>query len=275
MKKRIEILLLTSALAAFFLPLNSLAITKKQIKPPFTGFFVGARAGLNTNTARQVADSSVTYRVFYGTDVTMNHTNSSVYSHSAAGAISFGYGVDLGKRFNLITEASVSFQGNDLNTLDKLTTSDPFDDGFILDLNNNIKTKLNHAEFDFDLKPGILISNNTLAFAVIGGAINQMKMTSNSFSKLQDLKNGSTFSKTVGFSAKKTVVGIRAGFGLSSMLTQKLALNLSYIYTYYGKISGSAMGSFRTNGFTLPFNTASSSEVHKHTVLVGINYFFN
>ncbi len=103
-----------------------------------------------------------------------------------------------------------------------------------------------------DLKPGLLISDNSFLFARIGVDYNQIKVrtTSNytSFGQSVNTADGgdaSTGASSAGFvtNHKKQRAGLRTGLGFEYLLTEKLGLSANYIYAFYSGLNTSTTGS--------------------------------
>lgn len=154
-------------------------------------------------------------------------------------------------------------------------------------LTDNLATasevKLNPLEFGIDLRPGVLVTPNTLLFGRLGVAFNKLTLNSTTTTS-GEYTNGAGFTKNfsgaITNTASKSVPGLRLGLGLEQHLNEHLALRLDYVYTYYGKIS--------TNNSTAPLiddgsgtgtvtgtvTDHTSAIVSNHTVMLGLSYYF-
>lgn len=145
-----------------------------------------------------------------------------------------------------------------------------------------------------DLRPGILLSPDTLLYGRVGAAFNTLKITSDSinmgsyvfpvfFNRSLQLNTASALVA----SDSKDVTGLRLGAGLEQYLGYNIAIEADYIYTNYGDINvnsiGNSIGGEIILGegddlipHTIPggFVNHTKVDVTSNAALVGLTYYF-
>lgn len=135
-------------------------------------------------------------------------------------------------------------------------------------LQNKASARLSSAEFFADLKPGWEWAPNRMLFGIVGVVVNQQHLED--FGNYQDFISGMGVS--VSAKNRKTRAGLRLGLGLERRIFTYLALNVSYIYTLYPKIT--AKGLQTTASFPLGLETGTRANMRKGVGSVGVGYYF-
>lgn len=146
---------------------------------------------------------------------------------------------------------------------------------------NNNQTHLRMRDFEpaLDFKPGIFINKNSLFYARVGMAFNELKITDKAQYSLAHNPNfpvpavGSTDA-----TKSENVIGLRLGAGLEHHLFDAFTVFMDYTYTQYGdiQVSDSAHLSTERGPFDLIFDTranAKATDVNKQTLTIGFNYY--
>ncbi len=138
----------------------------------------------------------------------------------------------------------------------------------------NLYTKLQRAEFTFDFKPGWVFCSRSMLFGLVGGAVNKIRLNFNTLA--QETSTFLNISDAARFKREKTRVGIRGGIGFEQMLCSRLSLQLTYIYTYYGKLHQSTTATFVDVPFdeTITATIDLRTEVSKQVASLGFAYYF-
>ncbi|MDX2346465.1 MAG: hypothetical protein QNK11_06325 [Legionella sp.] len=176
------------------------------------------------------------------------------------GDLAVGYGRRISNPFYLGSEAGVLIFGNRKtsshttvrNTTEVTQITGVFPPSTIT-LNGALSSTLtvsgNVVVPYFDLKPGLLVSDNSFLFGRIGVDYNQIKVrtASNYVESGRDESNGvllNSTSTSASFASthKKQVAGLRTGLGFEYLLTENVGLSANYIYAFYRTLGASTAG---------------------------------
>ena len=321
------------------------SVAATPVVADFNGFYVGAAIGGSfgngTENASTTADADVpwqwayqdninqansyNYLGSYGIDFPDLNTNrNGLRKNSFAGSIFAGYGFGcepfyIGaeifvKGANFKTRSSNSdSSGSRLIINDGNVLPGPgaawFGSNTTQSLSSDTHIKLNPIEFGIDLRPGVLLTCDTLLYGRVGVTWNKISVRTDSSASV-------TFNSAtpdIGFSAigataavspaltvgnsisnKKTKAAFRVGGGLEQIFCDCLAVRLDYTFTYYGKVcvsgENSATGFVTTvpAGVAIPvpvadlvaqkptITLADSREVkvYSNTILLGLSYYW-
>ncbi|MDF1758612.1 MAG: outer membrane beta-barrel protein [Legionellaceae bacterium] len=234
-----------------------------------------------------------TYKTISG-DMT-NTYSSRAFQSGFVGDLALGYGISIKKPFYLGAELGVGFFGNTKNHSSSSSTDSTVvtdhDFSRIALINNSISTQTSVSENPivpyFDLKPGVVVANNTWIFGRVGVNYNEIKVkTSSQYNSSGGIITTpqlplSTHDSYFTFNSKTTLAGIRTGLGMEYLLNDKLAISANYIYAFYNtvKTSGSnnskqiscdtLEGCVAVNG---PFTSTGSSKASDQQVLLELIY---
>lgn len=260
---------------------------------PFDGFYVGV-AGGGVQTATDVQHNASAAYYFSSNPNTFGVINNSfstkVHQNSGIGALYLGYGQKLGQSplyFGIDIfgdtaqhDFTVS-QGNNFFAADKNGNS------YNISLGGTVKTELNSGEYGIDARPGVLLNQNTLLYGRVGAAFNRLQVNATDTHNLAYInvnfqpQFGTTATTTLATGDSKNVTGLRLGVGLEERWGNHFAVNADYIYTNYGKINLSGLGSTnQPRGFdpaAIPnsFHTNTIlSDVTSQAVMIGVAYYF-
>lgn len=164
---------------------------------------------------------------------------------AAIGELYAGWGCQFASRFYLGVRVGANFSRYDLRQSSaadlRLLSARADDTGTLSDL---IRTRLRTVEYTFDIKPGILVSSNTMLFGVLGVAFNKGQMDASSQFTGNLVANGTGIvflERDLGhidIHDQKTRGALRLGFGLEQKVSKCLSLNLTYVYTIYRRMEG-------------------------------------
>lgn len=160
--------------------------------------------------------------------------------------------------------------------------------------NNTTTATRRIIEPTLDVKPGLLITPNTVLYARVGMSFNTINIESKTgynavgnqsvnipfvYSNTTSASTSQQFSQ----SNERNVIGWRAGFGLISMMSSNLGLSADYIYTSYnhGSLNRTSPGnqvacdimegcSVNPDG---TYTSSSKTDVSDHEVLVQLVYY--
>jgi opacity protein-like surface antigen len=174
------------------------------------------------------------------------------------GDLAVGYGLHVSNPFYLGSEAGVLFLGNrKVSSLNTANNTAVVTQSFIIDstvtLNQNFSSKVtvsgNPIVPYLDLKPGVLLSENSFLYARIGVDYNELKVrTTANYNALGVVEavGGPTTSGSLeaGLASthKKQRAGVRTGLGFEYLLTDNLGMSANYIYAFYSGIKTSSGG---------------------------------
>jgi opacity protein-like surface antigen len=133
--------------------------------------------------------------------------------------------------------------------------------------------KLNPVEFGVDLRPGWLVSPDTLLYGRVGVAINRVRLQSASLGVLSIPGYPIIAGTLLAPSSSKNIAGLRLGMGVEKHISPHLSLRADYIFTYYGKIH--ADQSFSIPSLPLAFTNNADVKLMNHSVMLGLSYYFS
>lgn len=259
----------------------------------FTGFYVGVNGGVNqfygTTQAQANIDPIHTgdNRVIVTT--LSNGLHADPDSLAVLGVIDLGYGYQL-PCYNLYLglEGFVSFVGRSDSASDFSSTTlgpdiaalPPF---VTATLNTVTKTRVNPIEWGIDLKPGFTVNNgDTLLYGRIGASFNQLKIkNSNNLFLTYPLAGFAPLGSSLNTSRNSTVTGFRLGVGAEEYLCNCFAVNIDYIYTWYGSVRTNGVGDVSSDVIgpvTITDAGAFTSSAYSHRnnqeLYIGLKYYF-
>ena len=264
----------------------------------FNGFYVGAELGGQSTTGREEVSDRQSLDVsildgFLTIDTPLTeadcHANR---KNSLAGGIFAGYGYSCDSWF---IGAEVFARASHYKTTTKGYNSFSFD----LDipslgdqhpllstpnvLTRTTYTKLNPWDFGLDIRPGFLLSCDSLVYGKIGVGFNKLKLqqcssgdiTLNVVGTAFDLANASN---QICASKKRGV--LRLGGGLEQRFCECFALRLDYTYSHYGKVCASgettknllSVDELIQANFTV--GDTASVKVTSNTLMAGLSYYW-
>ena len=228
----------------------------------FNGFTIGAQGGLSLMVAKAQLDveSDTT-----GSLIPMASTLE-VHPHSTdgIGGLFLGY-AHMFHTFYLGAEAGADYA----DQADRIST-------FVHDYNNveelvsDTDVKLGSVSYFFDIKPGLLLTQNTVLYLRLGVGVNQIKTANTTI--VDDFVGFPAHGELSLFS-KKYETGFRVGLGIEGMITKCLSLRADYVYSYYGTFNDTGSSPFSFGVATLS-TTTSLSRITTQTVLVGLAFHF-
>lgn len=274
----------------------------------FNGWFAGAALGgglcdftLSTNHSDRYPN--------YWTQYTGEHMfssdrdSSSVIEATAFGNLHVGYGRVFKRLYLGASILGTFFDGkaSPSDASEKYYTPNftfpngkPLDDqASVMTQGSDLGLKLNNAEFDIDGRLGVLLTNRLLLNTIVGVAFNRVQLKGVSKFAYVHPKLDSTnpnagwrqAATTLNINRKKSVAGLRLGAQLTGFITSHIAVGMEYIYTYYGKVSGTASGDLievKPDGSYFPnpehpdpypISTSISKKVMTHQIMLSLDYF--
>ncbi len=206
--------------------------------------------------------------------------NDRSYDVSGTGEIRLGYGKSFADWFWVGLEIFGNLGDRDLTVTDHydsvFSTEDPTDITINSDFNNKATVSLNDAEFGIDLRPGVFLTEDTLLYARVGAAFNELELSVNtSFNnEFKGIFDDNSFDNSVHAKNSDNVTGLRLGLGVEQKILSQLSLTLDYIFTDYGNISANNSNTIPLEtGESTTVNTSSHADVDTHAVMLGINYY--
>jgi hypothetical protein len=248
----------------------------------FNGFFVGATGGEAMNTSKiSIEDNlSLLSLDFLVTSTFTRDLHRKKGQNIGWGEIFGGYGIEypiccllngyLGFR------AAANFSSfkidiiNPINLRENVEEVNPIGISLIA-----VKARHRTTEFTFDAKPGIVISEKCMLFALLGAAFNRAKTT---FAErfTFSLFNTSTVSEFIELSKKGKHIHFHWGIGLEQRITHCLSLTASYTSTYYGKIRLAETSTFFDPATTTTFIDSLSATFKDRCEVIsfGLSHYF-
>ena len=142
------------------------------------------------------------------------------------------------------------------------------------DINDSVT--LGGSEFNIDMRPGWLITANTLLYARLGVAVNSLDIKS-SGTWTEVSNNRSPAVPVIASDTSKydqTVAGIRIGAGIEYLFSKHFGVTLDYIYTDYGDITTRSDSS---NDYFFDYEHVAGEDapvvtVSTQTIMLGLDY---
>lgn len=232
-----------SLLALLFAYSPSNAGTEGQKLGYPDGFMLGAGAGLT-----EFMDSGT-----YSTTVV--HTSSSTsnrnFRFGFMGDVFVGYGRRIYKPFYFGTELGLNIFGvsevSSSHSAQADITTNIFDDSHFTTnevLSTTTRVSGNVFVPFFDIKPGLLVTPNSLLFARVGVNYNQLNVRRQSSyqSSSMDTNGPVIISESSAYSGlysseKKQLIGLRTGLGFEYLISDNLGLAANYVYAFYSSVN--------------------------------------
>ncbi len=252
-----------------------------------SGFYLGGAVGGNQYLANIENFSSATYE---GWNLNNNYTfgsydplESESKSAGFMGQVQLGYAYINDWFFGALEisgNGSTGSNGMDQDDAYSEYNNADYEGTFGL-LRSDIDVELNSWEPVVDLKIGFKVTPNSLLYARVGAAFNEITVKS----KL-NLELDYYFDEQVLSSYESTksdsVVGLRLGVGAEQRFSENLAVSLDYVYTDYGSVDVSSAGNaaswddIHDQIIYVEDGLQSDSEVNvkRNVVMLGMNYYF-
>ena len=207
------------------------------------GFTLGAGAGVT-----EFMDSGQ-YNILAGN--TLNSLNNRSFRFGFMGDLVAGYGRRIGEPFYFGTEFGLNIFGtrktSSSNAVQTGVTVTNEEDDISVITNEELsgKTTVSGNVFvpSFDIKPGLLVTPNSLLFARVGINYNQLNVkrqsayqASGTFITGNDLTLTKVYSGLYS-SEKKQLIGLRTGFGFEYLISDNLGLAANYVYAFYNSVN--------------------------------------
>lgn len=243
---------------------------------PFDGFYLGASIGGTSTNVTQHQDNLATIDTDDPFSFSLSGPNSLKTNNSFKGALFAGLGgtwhtlylgaeifADLGKYKNHQYTSNTFIEDTDVQgTIDTTT-----------------RTRVNSFQFGIDLRPGFLVTANSLLYGRVGVAYARPKLDVTTTINVIDSENDEIVALAAVGSKDKHFGALRLGAGLEQHICRGLNLRLDYIFTYYGKQDLAAYNNFTIAGgeedsfYTLNNNT--SVRIKNNTAMLGLSYNFS
>lgn len=218
---------------------------------PFNAFYAGGALGASfTKAHEQISGSADAVIGILGTSITTLvpiGLTSDMTKNSLTGSLFAGYG-HTWQRFYLGGELQVSEA--DYKTSNQMTTglSQNIADQLFLTANANIQIqeKISPVQFSAALRPGILLSPQTLLYGRVGATMARVNFNATTTAD-GDLSiiSSPDINTPLNLFASNTKQGafLQLGGGLEQYLDEHWTLRADYIYTNYGRIKANAVSS--------------------------------
>lgn len=101
------------------------------------------------------------------------------------------------------------------------------------------KATLSGNELNIDLKPGVLLKSNLLAYGIVGMSLNSLKMVTSGIwiNNVRVNTQTGTLSASDSTEHSHTALGVRLGLGTEYALTENWGVSLNYVFTQYRPIT--------------------------------------
>ncbi|MFA6036663.1 MAG: outer membrane beta-barrel protein [Legionellales bacterium] len=228
-------------------------------------YYVGVSGGVNNNTSEIAQALNFNLEDNFTAIPT---TNFDADNMSAIGQIQLGTGLR-NENFYWGAELSGQFFDGDFDTVSSEYIQSTFPSGH-QHIEGNSQLSMNDFELALDFKPGVYLFEQTLLYARIGVAINELTLEQNSFANLESGDPNNVHIQT-NSSTSKNVYPFRLGLGIERQFSEDFSILIDYVYTQYENISTSA------HGEQVPLATldaySEATDITRQTVMLGFNYY--
>lgn len=250
---------------------------------PFCGFYVGGSLGGTTTSAN--LGQSTTAGILTGGGMTLDldqllrldGPESLKTDNTLKGALFAGYGQNW-NRWYLGAEIFIDLARYKNHTSVALNgIIDSFEDDAGFTLQTRTQAKLSDFQGGIDLRPGYLLTPQSMLYGRVGVAFSHLKLNTHSSLTGFDIVDEETWSLNAATDESKNRGALRLGAGLEQNICPCLNLRFDYIYAYYGKKSvgvgpvSEVIGTGVELG-SVTFAAASSARVYNNTVMLGLTY---
>lgn len=250
-------------------------------RSPFDGYYVGGSAGGVSTNASQEKSSQFTFNSTAGFLFNLASNQSGPVSlktfNSAIGALYAGYGQHWDEYY-LGAELFINLANYKNHDDFSHTNSLDFPLAPILVTNNaarTISTRLSPFQFGVDLRPGLLITPESMLYARVGVAFAEKTVRVNDNFTGQTLAGGAvgSFNFSTSAETEKDVAALRLGAGVETHICNRWNMRMDYIYTYYGHntVSQSATVPVGVVG-NLVLADSTNVKIYNNTVMLGLSY---
>jgi opacity protein-like surface antigen len=253
----------------------------------FGGFYAGAGGGMTIDTSKINIEET-----FQGLNTGIPSSSFDLNSDEqgkwrekqGVGEIFAGYGCQLPLYMPLYgyingylgIRAGLNFPSFFIRTTNLIEFEEtvlPFIESSSAAINNRIEIRHWGAEGTFDGKLGIIFSNKSLFFGLVGVAFNRPKI------KVKEITvfippSGVTFTEIFRLSKKGRHAHFRWGIGLEQMITPCLSLSALYTSTHYNKVRLIGTGTVVEDDTTLSETAAISVEDRRRVFSLSSSYYF-
>lgn len=250
---------------------------------PFDGYYVGGSAGGVSTNATQEKSSQFALNQTAGFVFTELSNQSGPISlktfNSGIAALYAGYG-QCWDEYYLGAELFINlanYKNNDDFSHSRARDFRPVNP--IFDASNasrNISTRLSPFQFGVDIRPGLLVTPESMLYARVGVAFAEKTVRINDAFTGETSSNGAAGSWNFATSAEteKDVAALRLGAGLETHICNRWNMRMDYIYTYYGHNTVSSNSGAIPVGVVANVVAADSTNVkiYNNTVMLGLSY---
>ncbi len=236
----------------------------------FNGFYVGGELGSTFNQGTLSTQTSDTLSLGGPGAFVNSPINASATLANTAfkGVLSLGYGKELWTYFYLGTQAFIDLSQYQLNS----TFSNKINaDGNINAITSN-SLKESPFQYGLDLKPGVLLDNNSLLYALVGFAVAQTQLNQETNGVIAP--NGSTpFSIQTSSNNNSTHLALRLGLGIEKFISRYFSIKADYVFTNYA--SGQTSSSINDLSSSSSLSNNSQGNLNSNAVFFGLSYYFS
>lgn len=259
---------------------------------PFNGFYSGGSLGNSfAQTNLQFSGSADAVLTGFATTVVPIGSQTHLVKNALIGSLFSGYGHTWDRRYLggelLVSASNYRMDGTtntglsqDFNLFSSVT--------FLVGADAAIKTqaKISPIQFVAALRPGYLLTPDTLLYGRVGAAIARVSFNANTSasSSVGLVTPGSTtnllFPITLQASANKLLAGLQVGGGLEQKCNDRWSVRVDYTYTDYGRLQANATKSTNLIDFSgatagaLSVIGRNSVRIIDQTIMLGVLYHF-
>ena len=247
--------------------------------PTLQGLYAGAEFGGSFAYANQTVQNNVNLQFS-----DLSFTSSEPYSlyasmvrSSATGAIFAGYGHTWNK-FYLGGEIALSNAYYNMASSSTTGLSRTIDNAITVTSAKQINTQVNVSptQFGLFLRPGVMLSPTSLLYGRIGTSFATITYSTNVTDTkiLAETPTIISFPLMIPANKRTHRAALQLGTGLEQALNNQLTMRLDYLFSYYGKIRMSAVGSNNLDPFFLTGSSYQSVSINNQSIMLGLAYHF-
>jgi len=230
-------------------------------------YYAGVSGGVNINAGQMNQILSFENE---GVFTAIPEANFDTDETSAIGQIQLGAGLS-NEYFYWGAELSGQLFNGDFDavTSDFTQTTFPSEHQQIKDTS---QLSLNDFELALDFKPGFYLFKETLLYARIGVAVNELTLEQSGFATIESTDPGDVKIQTHS-STSKNVYPFRLGLGIERYFSEDFSIVMDYVYTQYENISTSTHAKQTTPPLSTLDAYSEATDISRQTVMLGFNYY--
>lgn len=232
-------------------------------------YYAGISGGANVNVAEMAQQMDfLSDHNFIATPI----ENFDIDNTSVIGQLQLGAGLR-NEYFYLGAEVSGQVFDGDFDEVSADFTQTSFPSGN-QQIAQTSQLTLNDFELALDFKPGVYLFKDTLLYARVGVAVNELELEQTGLAVLTNTDDPRSDAQLyTNSSASENVYPFRLGLGIERQFYEDFSIVLDYVYTQYEDISTNDFVSQSTPQFASLDAHSEATNISRQTVMLGFNYY--